>query len=206
MPNEEVKVVGLSSNKKSGGKPSLKIILAIVGIVVLTLGIVAGIILVREQQNISEDAQQTCIEECPGTDGVLRNCHPPADDGTPQESVCSSGGLIKFCGSRNYCCPSAGAAWSSNLTLCATAAPTATATSTASGTSNPTGSGSPTATATSTGSGRASSTPTGSSMATPTPSGSGTSFPVPETGASWPTIMGAGIGVIIILTSLFLVF
>lgn len=194
MPNEEVKVVGLSSNKKGGRKPSLKIILAIIGIVVLTLGIVAGIILVREQQNVSENAQQVCIEECPGVDGVLRNCHPPAEDGTPQESVCSSGGLIVFCGTRNYCCPSAGAAWSSNLTLCATAAPTTT--STAIGTSTPTGSGSP----------RATSTATSLGSVTPRASATGTSFPVPETGASWQTIMGAGVGIIVVLTSLFLVF
>lgn len=202
MPIEEVRVVGLSNNKKSGGKPNLKIILAIIGIVVLTLGIVAGIILVREQQNISEDAQVVCNNECPGVDGVLRNCNPPADDGTPQETVCSSAGLIAFCGTRNYCCPSAGAAWSSNLTLCATAAPTitasptVTATSTAIGTSTPIGSGSPTATATSISLG----------SVTPTASASGTVFPVPETGMSWPTIMGAGVGIIVVLTSLFLVF
>lgn len=203
MPIEEVKVVGLSNNKKSGGKPNLKIILAIIGIVVLTLGIVAGIILVREQQNISEEAQVvTCVSECPSVDGVLRNCNPPAEDGTPQETVCSSAGLIAFCGTRNYCCPSAEAAWSSNLTLCATAAPTiiatptVTATSTAIGTSTPIGSGSPTATATSISLG----------SVTPTASASGTVFPVPETGMSWPTIMGAGVGIIVVLTSLFLVF
>jgi hypothetical protein len=200
MPEEEVKVVGLSK-EKSGGKTNFKIIFAIIGIVVLALGIVAGIILVREQQNISENAQ-TCNEECPGADGVLRNCHPPNSDGSAQESVCSSGGLIAFCGSRNYCCPSAGAPWTTNLTLCATAAPTPTETATATATS--TGSGLPTATATSTGSGRASITPTSSSRATPTVVASGTSAPIPVTGASLPTILGAGVGIIIVLTSLLL--
>ncbi|KKP33926.1 MAG: hypothetical protein UR20_C0005G0012 [Candidatus Woesebacteria bacterium GW2011_GWE2_31_6] len=199
MPEEEVKIVGLSK-EKVGGKVNFKIIFAIIGIVVLALGIVAGIILVREQQNISEDAQ-TCNEECPSADGVLRNCHPPNSNGSAQESVCSSSGLVAFCGSRNYCCPSAGAPWTTNLTLCATEAPTPTETATATTTS--TGSGSPTST-TSTGSGSASVTPTGFSRATPTAIASGTSAPIPVTGASWPTILGAGVGIIVVLTSLLL--
>lgn len=75
-----------------------------------------------------------------------------------------------------------------------TATPTATATS-ASGTRTAT----PTATATSTSASQATATATATSVAnataTPTP------FPVPETGASLPTILGAGLGFIILIVS-----
>lgn len=186
MSEEDIKVVGLSA-KKSGGKANFKIIIAIIGIIVLALGIVAGIILVRQQQNISEEAQ-TCDEECPGADGVLRNCHPPNTDGTAQESVCNTKGLVSFCGIRNFCCPEAGAPWTTNMTLCTAASPTATPSLTAT----------PIETATSTPSGRASETPTARA------SGSGTPASIPVTGASWPTILGVGIGVIVVFTSFIL--
>lgn len=194
MSDGDINVVGFS-NKKSKKKPNFKVILAIIGIVVLALGIVAGIILIKEQQNISENAQEaSCVEQCPGADNVLRNCHPPAEDGTPQESLCNVNKLVKFCGSRNYCCPSAGAAWTTNMTLCATAtaSPTPTATNSAELSGNSFLTSTPTATATG----------TLKSSATPTASASATNFPVPETGGSWSTMMGIGIGIIVILTSL----
>jgi hypothetical protein len=71
-----------------------------------------------------------CVEQCPGTDGVLRNCHPPEADGTSADSVCNLKGRIEFCGTKNFCCPAAGGVWSSNLALCATLTPTPTATKT----------------------------------------------------------------------------
>ena len=54
--SDDIKIVGLSSSKSSG-KTNWKIIGAIIGIVVLALGIIAGILLVRQQQDIREKAQ-----------------------------------------------------------------------------------------------------------------------------------------------------
>lgn len=200
MAETEIKVVGLSSNK-SGGKTNWKIIGAIIGIVVLSIGVIAGIVLVRQQQNISEKASQNNFcpeaEACPGSDGVLRNCHPPADDGGPSASLCNQAGRIEFCGTRNYCCPSAGGQWTSNMTACAVAATTtATATTTASPTIRATSTSTATATATSKATSTTKATATAKAVAT------STAFPVPETGMSLPTILGTGFGIIMILVSL----
>jgi len=60
----------------------------------------------------------TCREQCPGTDGVLRNCHPPESDGTSQDSLCNSKGRVEFCGTQNFCCPAAGGRWTTDMTAC----------------------------------------------------------------------------------------
>lgn len=210
MAEPDIKVVGLSSNK-SNNKTNWKVISAIVGIIVLALGVIAGIILVRQNQDIREQA--SCTAQCPSSGGELVNCYNTADT-NGEVSLCNTAGRIEICGqnastAREYCCPSAGGSWSTNLTLCsisatptATATATSTATSSASATASATSSGTslttktatPTATATASGI----STPTSVSQAT------ATAFPVPETGADWPTILGAGFGVIMIFASLFL--
>lgn len=261
MAEEEVKVVGLTT-PKSKGKTNWKIVGALFGIVVLVLGVLAGILLVKQQQDIREKAD-SCKEACPGSDGQLHNCHPPENDGSSKDSVCNQAGRIEFCGTRNYCCPAAGGNWTTNMSLCASAA-TLTATATAMSTATSGASASPTAapqcntsctsnaqcasgsvcnitsgtsgfcrnsqcvndsdcvcatstaTASSTATATATSTPTSvatsSSSATKTASPTSTStsnatattFPVPETGASLPTILGAGVGAIIILASIVL--
>lgn len=66
----------------------------------------------------------TCIEQCPGSDGVLRNCHPPEQDGTADESLCNFTGRVQFCGSQNYCCPATNGTWSTDMSLCETSTPT----------------------------------------------------------------------------------
>lgn len=59
-----------------------------------------------------------CKEQCPGTDGVLRNCHPPEADGSSSDSLCNFKGRVEFCGTRNYCCPAAGGKWTTDMTAC----------------------------------------------------------------------------------------
>ena len=124
MAETEINVVGLSSGKK-GGKSNWKIIGAIIGIVVLALGIIAGILLVRQQQDIREKAQiASCtdptVEQCPvaGSPNILRNCHPPEANNSPVESLCDSEGKISFCGDKNYCCPSVGGSWTTDMSQC----------------------------------------------------------------------------------------
>ena len=124
MTEGDIKVVGLSSSKK-GGQTNWKIIGAIIGIIVLALGIVAGILLVKQQQDIREKAEivscvDPTVEQCPvaGKPDVLRNCHPPQSDNSPVESICNEEGKISFCGNKNYCCPSVGGSWTTDMSVC----------------------------------------------------------------------------------------
>lgn len=59
-----------------------------------------------------------CVQQCPGKDNVLRNCNPPEIDGSSQDSTCDRAGRMETCGSNNYCCPSKGARWTTDLTKC----------------------------------------------------------------------------------------
>jgi hypothetical protein len=131
-----------SGKSKKVGKTGIIVGVSIV--VFLVLSVVAGILLVRQQQNVSEKAQTSCVEQCPGSDKVLRNCTPPESDGSPAESNCNLAGRVEPCGGRQFCCPVAGGNWTTNMSACATPTPTATATSTATATATPT----PTATST----------------------------------------------------------
>lgn len=138
MKDADIKVVGLSSNK-SKGKTNWKILGAIIGIVVLALGVIAGIILVRQQQNIQEKAAECSSggTQCPSTSDptLLRDCS--TGEVYPNDSVCDRAGKVEVCGTnssnaRQFCCPSAGGNWTTNLSSCAVA--TATAISSATGT------------------------------------------------------------------------
>lgn len=199
MANEEVKVVGVSGGSVGGKKTNFKLLAAVLVLLVVTAGVIAGIFLVRQQQDIREDAAENVnmcpqAEACPDSDGALRNCRPAAPDGGPVTSFCNSENLgqVKFCGTRNYCCN--GASWTTNMTACSgstalDASPTASASPTA--TSTASSSASPTATS----SAKASTTPTASSSATP--------FPVPETGIGTPAIIGI-LGGVVLLGAAFL--
>lgn len=81
-----------------------------------------------------------------------------------------------------------------------TATPTGTASSTATPTATPTGTPGSTPTATPTGSPTA--TPTGTASSTATPTATAPTLPV--SGIDWPTILGAGIGLFVIIGSLLL--
>jgi hypothetical protein len=135
-----------SGKSKKVGKTGIIIGVSIV--VFLILSVVAGVLLVRQQQNLQEKAA-TCNEVCSGTN--LKSCHPADSDGTEDESLCNSAGRVQTCGVSytKYCCPVAGGTWTTNMSACATPTPTATATSTATATATPT----PTPTATATGTG-----------------------------------------------------
>lgn len=63
----------------------------------------------------------TCTEQCPGSDGVLRSCTPPESDGSSADSLCAWAGRVEGCGGRQYCCPAAGGAWTTDMTACPTA-------------------------------------------------------------------------------------
>lgn len=216
MAEPVINVVGLS-NPKSNSKTNWKVISAIVGIIVLALGVIAGIILVRQNQDVREQA--ACVAQCPGDDNVLMSCHDPAESsgGDTLDSICNSAiiGRIEVCGqtastAKEYCCTTNG--WKTNLTLCssaqstATATATSTSTATATATSTSTSTSMSTSTATSTAKSTATATSKATSTAKSTPAatlaGTATPFPVPETGAEWPTIIGAGLGIVMLVISL----
>lgn len=59
-----------------------------------------------------------CVEQCPGSDGVLRSCTPPESDGTSEDSLCNSAGRVQSCGNQPYCCPSADGDWTTDMSKC----------------------------------------------------------------------------------------
>lgn len=169
-----------------------------------------------------------CVEACPGADGILYNCTPEESDGTPEMSVCNSAGRVASCGGKDYCCPAANGSWTLNMTLCTSASQEAVcddqldndddglvdcddtdcslntlcvnATTKALSNTTSTTSASPTSTstATPTASSTKTATPTASSTKTPTP----TEPPVPASGTSWPTVLGIGVGAVLIIVPL----
>jgi hypothetical protein len=203
-------IVTSGKSKKVGSKG---LIITLVIVVFLALGIFAGVLLVRQSQEIREKA--ACEESCTGNH--LFNCTPAEVDGTPDESICDTTGRVASCGGQEYCCSTAGGNWTLNMTVCnATATPTSTATATATSTSTSSASPTATATATATGSGvgGASKTPTptptktststAKATSTSTSSSSATKAPIPETGTSWPTYAGMALGILVIVGALLL--
>lgn len=89
--------------------------------IVLTL-IVTVLSLKRPQNIIEKAAVLQCpgAEQCPvaGYPDHLRNCTPPQADNSPDEQLCNQVGRIGSCGGKTWCCPSAGGAWTQDLTKC----------------------------------------------------------------------------------------
>lgn len=62
------------------------------------------------------------VEACPNSSqkNLLQNCTPPDSDGTSNDILCNTAGRKESCGGKNYCCPSRGAAWTSDMSKCIT--------------------------------------------------------------------------------------
>ncbi len=200
MPNQNSATSPFETvtSKKSDKISNKTIIIAVFIFIFLIVGVVAGVLLVKQQQNISEKAQAALCPAagaCPvsGQPDLLRNCNPANSDGTPQEVSCSNVGNVKqisSCGTLSYCCPSLGASWTTDLTLCATATATPTLSPTPFPTETPTSS--------------ASATPTSTASASGTPRASATPRDIPVTGTDWPTVLGIGIGAAAIIGAILL--
>lgn len=183
------------TSSKSGKNSKTGLIVGALAVVFLGISVAVGVYLVKQQQDIREKAAAALVcpaaEACPvaGQTALLRSCYSAASGETPQEISCSTianVGTTAICGSSKYCCPSLGAAWTTDLAACTSPTPTPTIAATASA--------SPTATASATAT--AKSTKTASASATPV---------VPVTGTNWPTVVGAAVGVLIIVGSILLV-
>lgn len=190
------------SKPKGGSKKG--IFIALVVVLFLALGVFAGVLLVRQRQEIREKAaRDSCpaAEACPvpAQKSLLRNCTPPEADGSPEESLCNKKGRIQSCGGKEFCCPAVGKAWTTDMTACnASPSPSSSATASASASAS--------ATATSTSKATTTATATSKASATAAATASPTKAPIPETGTGWPTIMGISLGVVVILGSFLLAF
>lgn len=135
MPNNSPFEIITPQKPSSGNKKG--IIVAVIVILFLVISVVIGLILVRQNQNVSEKAAADlcpAAEVCPYSKDktLLRSCHPNVQsDGSPVESVCNEAGRIEMCGPNltNYCCPSVGEAWTTDISKCpsTTSLPTPTA-------------------------------------------------------------------------------
>jgi len=179
---------------KSSKKSKSGLIIGTVVVLFLAISIPIGVYLVKQQQDIREKAAAATVcpiaEACPvaGAPALLRSCYSISVGGTPREISCSTVanvGEIASCGSSQYCCPSLGASWTKDISLCSTPSP------------SPSLSPSPSSTAT------ASASP--SIRATSTASASGTMAPIPVTGTNWPTVLGVGLGILVIVGSVLLI-
>lgn len=128
MPASPFEIITPNKNKKSGAKG---IIIVFVAVIFLIISIVAGVLLVRQNQNVSEKAASTqcpAAEACPYPQDptLLRSCHPTNTDGSVVESVCNLKGRIETCGPTltKYCCPAVGSPWTTNMSACTVSSPT----------------------------------------------------------------------------------
>lgn len=226
MPNQTNTAQGGSpfeivSPAKSKSDSKKGIVVAVLIVIFLILSVVAGVLLVRQQQNIQEKAASAlcpAAEACPypSQPSLLRSCHPADTDGTVQEILCGFAGRVATCGPAltKYCCPGPNQAWTTDMTKCPqttpspiptpvptntptpTPLPTSTAVATPVPTVGPLATPTPTAIATP--------TPTIIALATPTPTVSATARPIPVTGTDWPTYVGGAVGVMVIVGSILL--
>lgn len=216
--NFNVVTPGKSSKSSKKG-----LIIGAIVVLFLAISIPAGVYLVKQQQDIKEKAQEALVcpaaEACPvaGDPTLLKSCYSVVVGASPEEYSCSTianVGTTVLCGSTSYCCPSLGASWTTNLTLCAV--PTPTPTPTDSATATPTATASPTATATATAistttpsvsptATSASPVSTSSVSATANATATATTAPIPVTGVNWPTLIGTGLGILVIIGSILLV-
>lgn len=199
---------------KSGKKSKTGLIVGAIIVLFLAVSIPAGVYLVKQQQSIKEKAQSAlqcpAAEACPvaGEPALLKSCYSATTGDAPQEISCSTIANVKttaLCGGKTYCCPSLGAAWTTDVSLCASPVPTATATTSPTDLPTPTGTGLGTALPTSTATASATATATAASDSESTGSAIKTSVPIPVTGTNWPTVVGAGIGILVIIGSILLV-
>jgi hypothetical protein len=110
---------------KSRKSTKTGIIVGVAIIAFLVLSVVAGVLLVRQQQNVQEKATNSsslcpAAEACPiaNQPSMLSSCHPGESDGTANLSECNRAGRVETCGSSGtyYCCPSVNGTWTTTMT------------------------------------------------------------------------------------------
>ena len=127
--NQSVSPLEIVTSTKSK-KRVKSIVAAVVIIIFLFVSVVAGVLLVGQNQNIQEKAKRPIYcpdaEACPYPPDhdhpagyMLSNCTPNGDsDGTPIDSLCNGAGRIEPCGGSQFCCPAANGVWTTDMTAC----------------------------------------------------------------------------------------
>jgi len=122
-------IITTGKSKKVG---KTGIIVGISIVLFLALSVIAGVLLVKQQQTATPQAagsQCPAAEACPNSTqpNLLQSCHPADGDGTTVDSLCNQAGRVETCGpaTTKYCCPSAGGSWTTNMSAC-NASPTPT--------------------------------------------------------------------------------
>lgn len=59
-----------------------------------------------------------CNQQCPVTKDPTHLWVCKESDGTPDDMVCNKVGRAEVCGGQNFCCPSVGAKWTTDMTVC----------------------------------------------------------------------------------------
>ncbi len=212
-----------SPKSKKGGNKG--IVVATLIVVFLILSVVAGILLVQQNQNVQEKAAPSITADKCATGYVKthlheckKNCQNEQTVGDPWYWINSTKGAncgTGTDGSPKYWCDidecnkssAATASPTASAKATATASPKASATATATSTATSTATATATATANSNpqatvnvGTG----TPTSTATATTAATAQTTSKPIPVTGVEWPTIAGVGLGIMVIVGSILL--
>lgn len=101
----------MNKNRKSNAQQQVN--LQLIMLLLMGVAVVLGIKLVKsnaDNRNLATSSA-TCKEQCPGKDGVLRNCTPPEVDGSSNESMCNAVNRIEPCGGKCFICPAKGGKW-----------------------------------------------------------------------------------------------
>jgi len=120
----------------------------------LLAGVIATVMAVRRVNDLRGQASGPCNDSNCLNVWVreykkyqITNCDVP-DDKDGDQQLCNKAGLIGICRGKQYCCPSSGVKWTSNLSACPTPTPSRTPTPTPTTTPMPTNTPTPTATPT----------------------------------------------------------
>lgn len=186
MPQEDNKnqasPFSIISPKKSKGIGKTGIIVGSLIAVFLILSVVAGVLLVQQQQNVQPEAacSLNSCNQCSSKNGYIimntYNCNPKTGD----QQYCNKAKKIGACNNINYCCPKPGQKWTTDMTACAGSSPYKPP-SWCSGSPTPTDTPTPTPTPTATASSTVTPTPTATDSGTDTP----TSTPTPTATSSY---------------------
>lgn len=67
-------------------------------------------------KNVNPTGVKACVEACPDNRNILVSCDGADTDGA--ESGCLWDKRVETCGGKQYCCPTAGAAWTTDMSAC----------------------------------------------------------------------------------------
>jgi len=115
------------SNKKPKKKSNWKMALGAIILLLVILGTVTGFYLTQQSQDLRQQASEDInecplAEACPHSNGTLIECD---SNNVMDISECNSKGRIESCGGNEYCCPTAGGTWTTDMTACTTIEPVA---------------------------------------------------------------------------------